>query len=366
MTLYRYFGKRFLLSFFRVLAIIALLMFIIEALEQVRFLSNKGGTLQDALTMASLRAPSYLNTALPIVAMIGSLTMCADLARSNEFIVSRASGMSAMKTILFPMGYAFIFGAIMVLTLNPFIATLQVEFDRKRASFIQPSAEYMSLVDGGIWLRQKTENGLTIISADRSNKTGTRLSQVTLVESDDSGVAKRRIEARSAQLYNQEWILNLAKVWDLSKGVENPEAIAQEKPILRVATTVTSEQILDGIPTPETKPLWELPAFIKQIESSGFSSVRERMHFQAELARPFLFSAMVIVGAVFMFQTARLGHTGISVLLALICGFLLHFLQNFAKTLGTAAEIPVPIAAWVPPLAAILFALGVFLHLEDG
>jgi lipopolysaccharide export system permease protein len=40
--------------------------------------------------------------------------------------------------------------------------------------------------------------------------------------------------------------------------------------------------------------------------------------------------------------------------------------KDFAETLGARGQIPLVIAAWTPPLAAILLALGLLLHLEDG
>jgi lipopolysaccharide export system permease protein len=85
-----------------------------------------------------------------------------------------------------------------------------------------------------------------------------------------------------------------------------------------------------------------------------------------ELARPLMLIAMMIIGAAFTLQNARAGNLGVSVFLALICGFSLYFLQNVAMTLGEAGEIPVFAAAWAPPLAAVLFAVGLFLRFEDG
>jgi len=54
------------------------------------------------------------------------------------------------------------------------------------------------------------------------------------------------------------------------------------------------------------------------------------------------------------------------VLLALLIGFAIFFLRNFAQTLGENGQLPVYLAAWAPPFAAIFLALGVILHLEDG
>ena len=63
---------------------------------------------------------------------------------------------------------------------------------------------------------------------------------------------------------------------------------------------------------------------------------------------------------------ARFGKTGIYVLMAILGGFAIFFLRNFGQVLGENGQVPVMAAAWAPPLAAALFALGLLLHLEDG
>ena len=46
--------------------------------------------------------------------------------------------------------------------------------------------------------------------------------------------------------------------------------------------------------------------------------------------------------------------------------YALYFLKDFAESLGGRGQIPLLVAAWTPPVAAILLAVGLLLHLEDG
>jgi lipopolysaccharide export system permease protein len=85
-----------------------------------------------------------------------------------------------------------------------------------------------------------------------------------------------------------------------------------------------------------------------------------------QLALPLLMSAMVLIAAGFTMRHARFGGTGLLVLFSLLGGFTIFFLRNFAQVLGQNGQVPVMVAAWAPPLAAALFALGLLLHLEDG
>ena len=58
--------------------------------------------------------------------------------------------------------------------------------------------------------------------------------------------------------------------------------------------------------------------------------------------------------------------SGTMVLIALGLGFAIYFIRNFAQILGESGQIPVLLAAWSPPTAAIALSLGILLNLEDG
>ena len=125
-------------------------------------------------------------------------------------------------------------------------------------------------------------------------------------------------------------------------------------------------QILDSFGTPSAIPIWDLPQFIERLERAGFSARNHKVWFQMELTLPLLMVAMVLVGAGFTMRHARFGKSGIMVLYALVLGFSLYFIRNFAGLLGESGQLPILLAAWGPPLAAILLPMGLLLHLEDG
>ena len=81
---------------------------------------------------------------------------------------------------------------------------------------------------------------------------------------------------------------------------------------------------------------------------------------------PVFLAAMVLAGASFTMRHTRFGRTGLMVLMALGLGFALYFVRNFAQVLGENGQIPVMLAAWGPPVAALLLPAGLLLHLEDG
>lgn len=109
-----------------------------------------------------------------------------------------------------------------------------------------------------------------------------------------------------------------------------------------------------------------MPTYIAQLDRAGFSSRRHSVWLQMELAQPILLAAMVMVGAGFTMRHARFGQTGPLVLVALVSGIVVFFVRNFAQVLGESGQIPIILAAWSPPVAALLLSVSLLLHLEDG
>ncbi len=366
MTLHLYFGRRFLQSFVRILAVLAVLIFVIEGLENIRGLSKDGVTFGESLILAATRTPSFVLQTLPIIVMLSALSFCVALARSNEFVVSRAVGMSALRSMAIPAFYAFALGLMAILVLNPLAAIFSAKHTELRRVYTNTEHSAVSIGEDGFWLRQKDDDGHTVIHAQNTNRRGTSLRRATALKFNAEGELISRLFSRTAILSNGAWIFTNGKYWKTDRNTRNPESSAETFEIRRFPTDITPEQILEGYPKPDTVPIWGLPRMIRTIDSAGFSSLPHVIHLNIELARPLMLIAMIVLGAAFTLQNSRLGNLGVSVFLALICGFALYFLQNLAMTLGEAGEIPVFVAAWAPPLSGLLLALGIFLKFEDG
>jgi len=74
----------------------------------------------------------------------------------------------------------------------------------------------------------------------------------------------------------------------------------------------------------------------------------------------------VMIGAGCTMQKTRQGKTKLMVLMAILFGFSLYFLRNFAQILGENGQLPEVWTAWIPPMAAIGLSLAFLLHTEDG
>ncbi len=365
MTLTLYIARRFISMFLRVFAVFLGIMMLIETIDQLRKFPNARLGITDAAYMAALSVPESLYRILPLIMILTAIALFLGLARSSELVVVRAAGRSGLRFLMAPVGASLLIGMFAVAVLNPLVAATSKKYDSLRVQLGGEGGSVLSVSEDGLWLRQGNDAGQSVIKAVRVDPDGSVLHAVTFLTFAPDGTPSERIEAAQARLMPGEWLLTGAKRWPLTGT--NPERDATVTAgEVRLATDLTQDRIREGFGAAQAIAFWDLPRYITALERAGFSARSHRVWMQMELALPLLMVAMVLIAAGFTMRHARFGNTGSMVLLALLGGFLIFFLRNFAQVLGENGQIPVLMAAWIPPVAAALFALGLLLHLEDG
>lgn len=364
MILSLYIARRYLRSFLTVALAFTAILFFVELVEQLRRFADDGVSIMGAAGLSVLQLPGRFYTILPLIALLAAIAMFLSLSRSAELVAIRASGRSALRFLVAPAAAAVALGVAMVAILNPLVAATAQRYSAE-AEALGAQAQTVSVGSDAVWLRQSLgdDGGQVVIRAARASPDATTLYDASFLVFDPEAGPTRRVAAAEARLVPGAWELRGVKSWSL--GDANPEATAQMLPQYRLDSELTAERIRDGFGAPEAVPIWQLPAFIAGLERAGFSARRHRVWFQTELARPALLAAMVLVAAAFTLHHLRGRRTGLLVLGAFGAGLGLFFLAHFAQVLGDDGQIPPALAAWVPPLAGVLAALGRLLQLEE-
>jgi lipopolysaccharide export system permease protein len=365
MRLHRYFARKFAVTFLLVLGILATILALVDLMNQVGRYSGTGIAFGDILRLVALSTPETLYEFLPLVMILSSLALFLGLARSSELVVTRALGWSPLRVLMAPIAMSLMIGACAVAVFNPVISGLAGRYEALSREYRSGEEATLSLSADGLWLRQSTLDGQAVIHAGSANPNGSEFFGVTFMMFDASGAPSERIEAGRARLEAGYWTLEGAKDWSFDQSA-NPEAAATWHAALRIPTTLTPERIAAYAGAALSISIWDMRAYIAQLERAGFSTRRSLLRLEAELTRPLLLAAMVLIGAAFSMRHARSGRTGLMVLFAIMSGFSLYFVRDFALILGENGQIPVVLAAWAPPMAGLLLALGLILHLEDG
>lgn len=371
-TLSLYIARRFLLAALGAFAAVFVLVVVLDLVELMRSNSRGSAGFGDLLGMALLHAPSITITAAPFTLLLAAMISFAMLARSSELVVTRAAGISVWRLIAPALICAAALGVFAFAVYNPVASAFATKFEMLEQRYFDRTSSRLAVSGEGLWLRQGGEDGQTVIRARRASSSVDRLWDVAIFQFDPSDRLHRRINARTAALGDEKWQLGRVTSWDLDDDlrpdgrqatVGTRASVADE---MTIPTDLTVEHIQDSFAPPETIGFWKLPGFIALLEESGFSSSRHRLHWYRLLSQPVVFVAMVLIGAAFSMRHVRFGGLGYMALGCVIAGFGYFFLSDIANALGASGAVPVLLAAWAPPMSAVLLALGLLLHLEDG
>lgn len=366
MILSLYIARKFCANLVKVQIGIATLAVLLIATEELQFLTGRNASFLDAMSLIGSRLPEQFVITFPLVILLGSLFTFLGLSRTSELVVVRASGISALHILAAPLIVASLLGIFIVAALNPIVAATIRKYEEIHSDYSTSQRNSLSLSNDGIWLRQANETSYLIIQARGSSGDGVVLFNVRFNEFDTDGRLTRRIEAQRAQLSDGEWRLTQAMQWRFAARGQSQATDIRPFDVLTIPTNLTSDEILESFATPNKISIWKIPVFILQLEASGFSTIRHRLFLQSQLSSPLLLIAMVLIGAVFAFRPSRFGNTGVMALLAVLSGFVLFALKSVAESLGEAEQISIALAAWAPACAALLLAVTLLLHLEDG
>lgn len=369
-TLSRYFARHFLVAFLVALLGILVVIGLIELVELIRRASYKDYSVpfHTIVEMTLLKLPSSAEKILPFAVMVGAMTALSRLTRSHELIVTRASGVSVWQFLMPLMVSCLLLGVFFVTVFNPVSAAMITRFEAMEGKYITGKPSVLSVFPSGLWLRQVETTGASfnkqpiaeyIMYAQRISQQDMSLSKVTLFMFDTHKSFIGRVDAPQAMLKQGFWEL------------EKAQLSAPNMPISRsqhytLKTDLSMQQIQESFASPKTLSFWELPNFIAMLEKAGFSALRHKLYWHTLLSTPIMLCAMACVAALFSLQLPRYGKTNVLIFSGVVAGFVVYFLTNLVNALGFSGSLPVYMAAWIPPVATMMLAGTVLLHIEDG
>ncbi len=356
-TLGRYIALRFTKAIAVVFLTVFGLIYMLDFVELIRRTSDVPGASNLLLArLAFFRTPAVAEQVFPFAVLFGAMVSLLGLSKKLELVVARAAGISAWQFLSPPLIVATALGAAMAAVYNPLSAVL-----KERAATIENRLfnHNRDTVSGDIWIRQRSIDGQAIIRATTADFPAGEIGGVTVFAFTPSGAFLQRIEGSRARLEAGYWTISDARI-------SSPGTEPERHETFLLASNLTREQLRQSFASADTVPFWSLPAWIERTELAGLDATRYRQQFNALMARPLLFAAMVLIAASVSLRFFRFGGVSRMVLGGVTAGFMLYVATKMAEDLGAAGILSTGVAAWSPGIVGGLLGALALLHQEDG
>jgi lipopolysaccharide export system permease protein len=300
-----------------------------------------------------------------LAVLLGGIVAFWRLTRSSELIIARATGLSAWQFLAAPLLCAVMFGAVATMAVSPLSSALYRRAEMLDTLYIRKTGGTLALNGGQLWLRESDrgldKQGVALLLARHVQLTGKVLTaeNLSVWRLDGQDHRLSRLEVDNARLGQGVWLMRGVRVF----GSDN---LPHTQATLRMPTDLTVHRMQESFQSPDTLSVWALPGFIGLLDSSGFSTVRHRLHFQSLLALPLLCGTMALVAAGFSMRPTRRGGVAQMIGYGVASGFALFTISKVAEEFGQSGALPPVLAAWAPAGAGLMLAVALLLHLEDG
>lgn len=342
----RFLLRRFFSGVGLVMLVVCGIIFAVTFVE--RLPSNP--TAFDALYESWIRLLEYVPMFLPLAVFMGTLLTSYNLTKSTENIIISSAGLSPYQSTKPFLVGAFLIGIFATTVVNPYsvnISTNNITHDQ------------LQLIDDTIWLREESDNGFITMNARDMHRAGGVLifENATVYTQTPQFKLINRIQANTITLSDTGLSAHNAIIWNTDGTTERGDWATQ--------TLLTPQTVLDRYLQPDQISFWQLPDFIKRMESIGVPVRGHRVQLWTLLFLPLTMIAMATLGVAFSQTKQRRNYSfGIKFSLGIITCFGVYFLTNMFNALGATGALP-PILSIIAPPLIIIAGAGIFINSFD-
>jgi len=326
------------------------IVLLVESLNTTRFaaLSATGGA-PLALAAVGLAAARWIIDTLPLTFLVGTVSGLLNLQATREMTVIKASGRSVWRVMLVPLAVTLAGGVLVTLVVD----TAVIQFNRT----LSPSTTSGEVGRAGtLWLDERQGDVHYILEAGYVNPSGTALGSVNVFLME---TPRDRIEAASAELVGNEWVLAQATRY---RSNEMPETVTD----FRLPTGRTAGDMRARIASIKDMTVWELAGSLAARLTDSRERAETETRFLRLLALPLTLCGSLVIAFAFTAGYRRTNKYGGAVLYGIVLGVLVYVVTEMAGRAGGAGVMHPVIAVAGPAVVAIVIGVTVLLNREDG
>lgn len=348
----RYIIKTLCLSILTVLFAMAMIVLVINFLDELRDIGGDYGFAQ-ALLHVFLELPNNLYRFFPMIVLLGSVIGLSLLSSHHELMVMRAASFSSVKIIIAVL-IAAILMTLWVTVFGEWVGPKSHRLASIHKQTAQNGGQAVATASG-VWLHEGNNfiNVKQIIGKHH-------LEGVTRYEFDDKHQLLATYYIKSMELQNKNWILH-----DAIKTIFLPDQIKTEKVENRDWNLLKNPQILSvGLIEPTAMTLPQLSVYGRHLQKNGLQATEFQFEFWKRLFQPFSSLIMILISLPLVMRSTRHTTMGFRVVVSIMIGFCFYISNALLGQFSIVYQLQPLLAAVFPNIIFGSFALYLIVRLR--
>ena len=321
---------------------------ILNLFEEIEFFKNLNQFFLLPFILSLSFVPTLILDLLPFIIFLASIFYFLQIKSNKDLLSVKIFGYSNLKITLIIAFFAFIFGFLVLFTVNPITSTLVKYYETEKAKHARDVDHLISINKNGLWIKESNDLGYVIISASKLEDNS--LKKVSLYIFNKNNKIIKRIESESAIISQNPWIMNNGFVYDFSNNNKKTEFENYEFQTKKVLHKINS--LYRNL---NTLSFIDLIQNYSRLNEIGYSKklLNEKIHKFISL--PFFLFLMVVLASIFTIGSVESKQNFYYIIISILISVIVYYFKDLSIALGQTEKISLALSVWMPVIIIGLF-----------
>ncbi len=346
----KYLTELFLKKIFLIFFIFLCLTFVLNLFEEVSFFKNIDSNIFLPIATTALNSPSIMYLIFPFIFLISTQLLFLELIEKNELDLFKINGVTNLKIVSFIALVSFVMGIFIVIIFYNFSSKLKFIYLELKNNYSFDN-KYLAVINqNGLWIKDKVNNETLIINATKIDNA--TIKNVTVSVYDDNFEIKKIISSPSANISNNNWILDKPVIFIENKTLEQQEDFV-------LYSNFNVQKINSLFSNLTALNFYQLYQLKKDYMNINYSYNEIDMHIKKLISFPFYLTIMSILSSIIMLNIKRNSPQIVYLLIGIFSSVFIYYINVLSQSLGKNGAVPMNISIWMPILIlSILIIIG--------
>ena len=345
----------FIKSFVNVFLLMISLVFILNILKEIEFLSNKEVNSFYPIYLSLMSSPSVIFEMFPFIFLISTQFFFLKLFDNDEINIFKYSGLKNFKIINILSFVSFFIGVLIIIVFYSLSSNLQHYYLQFKNQFSEDKLYLAVINKNGLWMKDVINNQTSIINSSKINNNF--LTDTFITTFDENFNLIRSIKSDKIDIKNNEWL-----IYDVTIFENN---VSQKNDLIRFKSNFDQKRIESLFSNLSSLSLLKLINLRQNYKSLNYSTIDVDMQIYKVATYPLFLVIMTILSSIIMLNTKKTSSKVLKIIIGLFLSVVIYYINNFFNVMGSTEKLPLVVSIWTPIIFLSLINLIMLVNINE-
>ena len=345
----------FIRSFLNVFFVMFSLVFILNILQEIEFLSNQEVNSFYPIYLSLMSSPSIIFEMFPFIFLISTQFFFLKLFTNDEINIFKYSGLKNIKIILILSIISFFIGIFTISVFYSLSSNLQHYYLQVKNQFSKDKLYLAVINKNGLWIKDVVNDQTSIINSSKINNNF--LTDTFISTFDEKFNLIRSLKSNKIDIKDKEWLIYDATIFENN--------ISQKSDLIKFKSNFNQKRIESLFSNLSSLSLFKLIDLRQNYRSLNYSTVDVDLQIYRILTYPLFLVIMTILASIIMLNTKKSNSKFIKIIIGLFCSVIIYYMNNLMNVMGSTERVPLMVSIWTPIIFLSLVNLIMLININE-